>query len=287
MARRKLLRELAEKILGPEEAGRIWKRVEVIGDIAVIRRPFDYPVERLKPLAEEILRVMPHVKSVWCTVSEVRGTYRTREYTHLAGEPRSETVYKELGCLFKLDIRKVYVSPRLNYEHNRITRLARRGEIVVNMFAGAGLFSIILAKKAHVSKVYSIDINPDAYRYMVENVRLNRVEGVVVPILGDAAKVVEERLVGVADRVLMPMPGLSYEYLPQAVKALRPGSDGFIHVYEFTFAGPGENPVNLVVEKFRARLNELGVEHRVEYARIVRTVGPRRYQVVVDFSIQR
>lgn len=285
MAKRKLLRELAERILGVEEASRIWKRIEVIGDIAVIRRPFDYPVEKLKPLAEEILRVMPHVRSVWCSVSEVRGTYRVREYTHLAGEPRSETVYKEMGCLFKLDIRKVYVSPRLNYEHSRIARLARPGEVVVNMFAGVGLFSIILAKKAGVSKVYSIDINPEAYRYMVENVRLNRVEGVVVPLLGDAAQVVEEKLVGIADRVLMPMPDLSYKYLPQALKALRPGFQGYLHVYEFTFAGPGENPVELVVRKFKSRLSELGVEHRVEYARIVRTVGPRRYQVVVDFSV--
>ncbi len=288
MARSKpLLRRLAEEVLGEEYAGRVWKRIEIIGDIAVIRKPFNLDVSVLKPLAERILKEVPHVRSVWCAVGEVSGEYRVREYVHLAGEARSETVYKELGCLFKLDITRVYVSPRLNYEHRRIMMLVSQGEVIVNMFAGVGLFSIIIARHRNPRLVYSIDINPEAYRYMVENIKLNRVEDKVIPLLGDAARVIKTQLIGVADRVLMPLPGLSYEYLEYALLALRPGYPRYIHVYDFTVAGRGEDPVAKVEERFREKLKRLMIRHDVLFKRVVRTVGPRKYQVVLDIVVER
>ena len=288
MARSKpLLRRLAEEVLGEEYAGRVWKRIEIIGDIAVIRKPFNLDVSVLKPLAERILKEVPHVRRVWCAVGEVSGEYRVREYVHLAGEARSETVYKELGCLFKLDITRVYVSPRLNYEHRRIMMLVSQGEVIVNMFAGVGLFSIIIARHRNPRLVYSIDINPEAYRYMVENIKLNRVEDKVIPLLGDAARVIKTQLIGVADRVLMPLPGLSYEYLEYALLALRPGYPRYIHVYDFTVAGRGEDPIAKVEERFREKLKRLMIRHDVLFKRVVRTVGPRKYQVVLDIVVER
>ncbi len=282
-----LLRRIAEEVLGEEKARSVWKRIEIIGDIAVIRKSFTISVDELKPLAEKLLQVIPHVRSVWCGVSEVKGEFRVRDYVHLAGEPRSETIYREHGCLFKLDIRKVYISPRLNYEHKRIALKVKPGEVIVNMFAGVGLFSIIIAKYSKPKKVYSIDINPDAYYYMVENVKLNKVEEIVEPILGDAALVIKDRLRNVADRVLMPLPGLSYEYLEYAVMALKPGWPRYIHVYDFTFAGPGEDPEEKVKQKFAGKLREIVPRYEIEFSRIVRMVGPRRYQVVLDIVVEK
>jgi len=271
-------------VLGTEEAKRIWSRVEIIGDIAVIRRPFSYPIERLRLLASEILRRLPYVKSVWCAVSEVKGEYRLRDFIHLAGEVRSTTIYKEHGCLFKVDITKVYISPALNYEHIRVAKLVREGEYIVNMFAGVGLFSIIIAKHAKPSKVISIDINPDAYKLMVESIRLNKVEGVVIPELGDAAEV-SRKYFSMADRVLMPLPELAYRYFEIAVKLLR--NEGFIHVYEFQRAMNKDEAVALVSKKYLELSSKLGMESKVEYARIVRSVGPRKYQVVLDMYLRK
>ncbi len=282
-----LLRRIAEEVLGKDKARHIWKRIEIVGDIAIIRKSFNANVDELKPLAEKLLELLPHVKSVWCGVSEVKGEFRIREYIHLAGEPRSETIYREHGCLFKLDIQKVYVSPRLNYEHKRIAMKVKPGEIIVNMFAGVGLFSIIIAKYSKPQKVYSIDINPDAYKYMVESIKLNKVEGIVEPLLGDAARVIREKLVGIADRVLMPLPGLSYEYLEYAILALRPGYPRYIHVYDFVRAGKNEDPEEKVRTKFTSKLSKLTPRFTIEYSRIVRMVGPRRYQVVLDIVLER
>jgi tRNA (guanine37-N1)-methyltransferase len=254
MTRGKLIKELARKLYGEEIARKLWGRVEVIGDIAVIRKPPDIPVDMLKQLAEELLKNLRYVKSVWASVSSVGGMYRTRDYVHLAGECRSTTIYREHGCSFYIDITKVYISPALNYEHLRIAKNVKDGEYVINMFAGAGLFSIIIAKHAKPSKVVSIDINPYAYEFMVKNVKLNNVEGVVEPILGDAGVVIEN-YINTADRILMPLPELAYSYFEKAVKALR--NRGVIHVYEFVRGSSRESVINEVISKYLSKCDEL------------------------------
>ncbi len=285
MSRGKYIKKLAEEVLGPEKARLIWGRVEIIGDIAVIRVPFGISPEELRPLAEKLLAEFSYIKSVWAGLPGVSGPYRLRPYVHLAGEKRSTTIYKEHGCLFKIDITRVYVSPTLNYEHRRIAELVKPGEIVTNMFAGAGFFSIIMAKYSRPRKVYSIDINPDAYNFMVENVRLNKVEDIVEPILGDAAKIIEERLVNTSDRVLMPYPELALEYLKYALMALKEGR-GWIHVYLHIDAGKEEKPIEKAKTILIEKLSQLGYSGDIVNGRIVRTVAPRKYQVVLDVLVK-
>ncbi len=277
---------IAKEVLGEELARKIWGRMEIIGDILVIRIPFDVKPEDLKPLAERVLKELPYIKSVWGGLPGVKGEYRLREYIHLAGEKRSETIYKEYGCRFKIDFTKVYISPSLSYEHYRVAQLVEPGETVTNMFAGAGFFSILIAKYSKPKIVYSIDINPDAYRYMVENIKLNKVEDKVVPILGDAAKVIEEKLQNTSDRVLMPYPDIALDYLIYAVKALK--DKGWIHIYLHVEAAKEEDPVKKAEEIAREKLEELNVrEYTFKYGRIIRPIAPRKYQVVLDTFVYK
>lgn len=281
-----MLREIARRVLGESLATRIWKRIEIIGDIAVLRKPLgvELEIDAYKSLAAEIMNRLPYVRSVWLAATPVRGDYRVREFIHLAGEPRSETVYREHGCLFKLDITRVYVSPALNYEHIRVARLVRPGETVLNMFAGVGLFSIVIAKHSRPSRVVSVDINPDAYRYMVENVKLNRVSDVVVPVLGDAREVARE-CTACFDRVLMPLPELAYEYFDDAALSLK--RTGVIHVYEFANAETKGDAILKALNKFLRKCEAMNVGAEVLGSRVVRSVGPRYYQVVLDLQIEK
>ncbi|MEM2075485.1 MAG: class I SAM-dependent methyltransferase family protein [Zestosphaera sp.] len=282
MGRGKLLRDIAEKVLGREYRDRLWGRVEIIGDIAIIRKPPDLAVEVFKPVGEEIIKALPYVKSVWLAITPVRAHHRVREHVFLAGEERSVTTYREHGCVFKVDINTVYISPVLNYEHGRVAGLVSPGEFVINMFAGVGLFSIVIARKARPVKVVSIDINPNAYELMRENIVLNGVEGVVEARLGDAAQVIKE-YAGSADRVLMPLPEYSRTYLPYAISALR--GCGFIHVYDFLSAGSREEALTLGRKVFEELLGKLGVRYEITFGRVVRGVGPRYYQVVEDIYV--
>ncbi len=224
------------------------------------------------------------VRSVWRQVGPVSGDLRLRELEWVVGERRTETVHREHGCIFKVDLRRCYFSPRLSYERMRIARQVQSGEVIVNMFAGVGCYSIIIAKHSVASKIFSIDINPVAVKYMQENVELNKVKERVLPIEGDAKRIVEERLRNVANRVLMPLPEKAYEYLDFAVLALGV-TGGWVHYYDFEHAGKGEKPIEKVERKVAEKLENLGVKFETPFARVVRPTGPNWYQVVLDVKI--
>jgi len=273
---------LADK-LKPNELELIYKSYDIIGDIAVIRVP--EPLQQQSEIiAEAVMQTHKRVRSVWHQVGPVSGDLRLRELEWVAGERRSETIHREHGCAFKVDLRSCYFSPRLSYERIRIARQVQSGEVIVNMFAGVGCYSIIIAKHSKASKIFSIDINPVAVQYMQENVELNKVKERVLPLEGDAKRIVEERLRRVANRVLMPLPERAYEYLDSAVLALKP-TEGWIHYYDFEHAGKGEIPVEKVKAKVAGKLENLGVKFEVPLGRVVRHTGPNWYQVALDLRI--
>ncbi len=152
------------------------------------------------------------------------------------------------------------------------------------MFAGVGCFSIIMATHSEAEKIYSIDINPVAVRYMQENILLNRVESKVGVIQGDARKIIAGKLRKVADRVLMPLPEKAYECLDSAVLVLKP-TGGWIHYYDFEHAKKHEDPVKKTKAKVAKRLQDMDVNFRISFGRIVRTTGPRWFQTVIDVEI--
>ncbi|MEM1990315.1 MAG: class I SAM-dependent methyltransferase family protein [Candidatus Bathyarchaeia archaeon] len=277
---------LRDRLVGriePSELKLLYKSFDIIGDIAVLKIP-EALEDRGKLIADAVMQINKSVRVVLCQVSPVSGELRLRELNWLLGEKRTETIHREHGCLFKVDLAKCYFSPRLSYERMRVAKQVKSGEIIVNMFAGVGCFSIIIAKHSKAEKVYSIDINPNAVQYMQLNTVLNKVENVVEPIKGDSKEVIESRLRGVADRVLMPLPEKAYEYLDYAVMALKTAG-GVIHYYDFEHAKKDEEPIIKVIKKISWKLSDLNVKFSIPFARIVRTVGPRWYQIVLDILI--
>ncbi len=277
------LRTLLKDKLNAEELRVLYSSYDIIGDIAIIRVH-----EILKPkaalVAEAVMETHKRVKTVLLQTSPVAGKFRLRKLQWIAGEKKTKTVHREFGCSFKVDLKQVYFSPRLSYERMRIAKMAQTKEVVINLFAGVGCFSIILAKFSKADKVYSIDINHSAIRYMQENLLLNKVADRVIPVLGDAKEVVEKRLRSVADRVLMPLPEKAYEYLEQALIALKP-SGGYIHYYAFEHATKNERPVEKAKTRVAEKLRKFTSEFDISFGRIMRTTGPNWYQTVIDIQI--
>jgi tRNA (guanine37-N1)-methyltransferase len=277
------LKTLLANKLKPNELKLLYKSYDIIGDIAVIRVP-EALQQQSEIIAETVMQTHKRVRSVWRQVGPVSGDLRLRELDWVAGERRTETVHREHGCIFKVDLRRCYFSPRLSYERMRIARQVQPGEVIVNMFAGVGCYSIVIAKHSEANKIFSIDINPVAVKYMQENVELNKVKEQVLPLEGDAKKIVEERLRNVANRVLMPLPERAYEYLDCAVLALKL-TGGWIHYYDFEHAGKGEKPIEKVKMKVAGKLESLGVKFETPFSRVVRHTGPNWYQVALDVKI--
>ena len=278
------LRVLLADKLEPWELKLIYKSYDIVGDIAIIRVPEPLK-ERSKIIAEAVMQIHKRIKSVWRQASAVSGDFRLRDLEFVLGERKTETFHREHGCIFKVDLEKSYFSPRLSYERMRIARQVQPGEVILNMFAGVGSYSIIIARHSEAEKIYSIDINPATIQYMQENIGLNKVEEQVIPIQGDAKKVIEERLQNVADRVLMPLPERAYEYLDYALLSLKP-TGGLIHYYDFEHAKKPEDPIEKVKTKVSEKLERLNIDFEIPFQRNVRGVGPNWFQIVLDIAVE-
>lgn len=283
-----MTRRLKEKLsanLSLEQLRQIYTSFDIIGDIIIIKTSDDSSVDA-QAAANQIMAIHKNVKAVFMQTSPILGTYRVRALRLLAGEDRTTTMHRESGCIFMVDVEKCYFSPRLSYERSRVAGLVKNGETVVNMFAGVGCFSIRIAKTVGKTKIYSIDVNPIAVKYLEENIKINLVNSQVIPILGDSKEVVNAQLQGKADRVLMPLPEKALEYLSIAVSALKKDG-GWIHYYDFQHAAGTENPIEKTKQKVAEKLDTLGMGYTFAFSRIVRSTGPNWYQTVLDIRVDK
>ncbi len=273
----KNLREALRGQLTEEQLARI-RAFDVVGDIAIVKLP-DELLPKKHLIGRALMEVHRHVRTVLRQTSAVGGEFRTRELEVIAGEPRTETIHQEHGCKFKTDLAQAYFSPRLATERIRIARLVKPGEVVTNMFAGVGCYSIVIAKHSGVKKVYSIDKNPAAVKYMRDNIRINKVAARVVPIQGDAGEIIRRYLGGRADRVLMPLPEFARDFFDVALLALK-RRGGVIHFYDF-----GEEPDLFGPSLEFVREAASGRKIEPIEKRILRSYAPRIYHVVLDLLI--
>ena len=273
-----MLKKTLENILTSQESEELISAFDQIGDIIIVRIP-DSLLTKKKLIGETLLKNVKIVKSVFYQASPVEGDFRTRNLEVLAGEDRTETEYKEFGCRFTVDVANAFFSPRLSNERERIANLIQDGETMVNMFAGVGMFSIMAAKKKRCT-VYSIDINPIASKLCEKNIELNKLAGKVVSINGDASKIIEEQLQDKGDRTLMLLPEKSDEFLESAIKTTKDG--GIIHYYSHIHADKKSDAGKLSEKHY---LEVTPVKSEILTSKIVRPVGPRYYQTVVDVKI--
>ena len=275
-----MLKRALENILTSQESQELISSFDQIGDIIIVRIP-DSLLAKKKLIGETLLNEVKIAKSVFYQASAVEGDFRTRNLEILAGEDKTETEYKEFGCKFTVDVENAFFSPRLSTERERIANLVQDGETIVNMFAGVGMFSIMIAKKKKCT-VYSIDINPIAAKLCEKNIISNKLAGNVISINGDASQVIQEQLENKSDRTLMLLPERSDEFLKSAISATKSG--GIIHYYSHIHADKKSNAGKLSEEHY---LQVTPVKSEILGSKIVRAVGPRYYQTVVDVKISK
>ncbi|MEM3760367.1 MAG: class I SAM-dependent methyltransferase family protein, partial [Candidatus Bathyarchaeia archaeon] len=279
--RRVAFTELLENKLPPHLLASLPRAIDFVGDIAIIEIPPELEAHKAL-IGEAILKAHKKVQTVLAKAGAVSGTYRLREFSVIAGKSKTETIHKEYGCQFYVDISKAYFSPRLSYEHNRVASLVKDNETVIDMFSGVGPFAILIAKTHENVKVYAIDINPYAIEFLQKNIRLNRVEGKIHPILGDAKEVVEEKLSGIADRVIMNLPEKAIEFVDVACKAIKP-TGGIIHFY--TFVSGSDSLENLKLKLIGTVENCGRKVDEILFSRFVRATAPYEWQAVLDAKI--
>ena len=275
-----MLKKALENVLSQSESAKLFSAFDQIGDIIVIRIP-ESLLAKKKIIGKTLLEKVKTANSVYCQSSAVEGNFRTRDLELVAGQEKTLTEYTEFGCRFLVDVKKAFFSPRLSTERNRISELIQDGEVVINMFGGIGMFSIIAAKNKNCT-VYNIDINPEAAKLCDKNIKLNKLKGNVISIPGDTSKIIKEELGNKGDRVLMLLPDQSDEFLSTAISAAK--TNGIIHYYSHIHADKKSDAAKLSEKHY---MEITTVESEILNSKIVRAVGPHYYQTVLDVRIRK
>lgn len=251
------------------------KKWELLGDVLILKLD-----KELKPHEKEVAKVYSEVLGAETVLEDKGGIideYREPQVRVLLGE-RTETVHKENGVFFKLDAQEVMFSSGNIDERIRMATICEKDDIVVDMFAGIGYFSIPMAVHCKPAEIYSIEINPVAFGYLCDNVRTNEVTEIICPILGDCLEVAPE---GLATRVVMGYLSDGERYLPKAMRII--GDEGIIHYHE-------NCPNELLWERPKSTVEEAarkeGREATMINRKTIKSFAPGVSHVVLDIKVR-
>ena len=258
-------------------------KFEIIGHILIIRDNDN--METITEFARKKMREYPSIKTVALQRTKVSGWQRVRDLEYLFGDKNFETIYKEHGCVFKLNPKEVFFTERLSGERLRLSKIVSKNEIILNCFAGVGPFSIVIAKFNPSAIVHSVELNPRAYHYLVQNITLNKCDNNVYAYLGDAFQLVPKLFKNSVDRVLLPLPAVADKALLLGLSALRK-SKGFIH-WQVTERINKNIDVNSVITKRIKQLladSHVDVSYKIHRIRLIRSIAPRIGHFAVDIE---
>ncbi|MFH1409009.1 MAG: class I SAM-dependent methyltransferase family protein [Nanoarchaeota archaeon] len=221
------LKELVEGKLTKKELSMLKGGHDVIGTIAILE--IDKPLRKKRfILARALLEQHKQITTVLMKQGGHVGELRVQKMGFIMGKRSKETTQVENGVRLKLDVEKVYYSPRSANERMRIARQVKKGERVLVMFSGCAPYPLVIAKHSDAHEIVGVEKNPAGHRYGMANLALNKATRVVL-YKGDARRVVPK--LGKFDRVVMPLPKGGEDFLMLAMNALKKG--GILHFYDF------------------------------------------------------
>ncbi len=274
------LREQLQGKLSEKELKQLVSGFDVIGGIALLEIPKALE-KKEKLIAKAVMSLHKNIKTVCKKKGKVSGKYRVRKIKVIAGEKTTETMHRESGCEFKVDIAKAFFSPRLGGERLRVAGQIKSGETIGAFFAGIGSFPVVFAKNSPMKKAFAIELNKKAVKFMRENISLNKMHDKIEVFSGDVKKLAK-KISGECDRIVMPMPLGGETFLKAAFVAAK--QKAVIHFYHFVEKEKGFEQAIQIIEK---ACKKHGIKFRVLSVRRVVDYSPSRMEVVVDFQIKK
>ncbi len=271
------LKKNLEKKLSKEEMEIVRRSFDVVGSIAILEIPRELK-KKEKIIADEILNLHKNIKTVVKKEGAHKGVFRLQKAKHVSGEKTKETIHKENGVMIKLDIEKVYFSPRLSGERLRIAKQVKKGEKVLVMFSGCGPYPVVISKNSEAKEIIGIELNKKAHEYALTNSKLNKTKN--VKLIHGNAKDSAKLAKGKFDRIVMPLPKNAKSFLKEATDLIK--KKGIIHYYDFLDEQkiPEEG-----VKNIRNACEKAGKNFKLISVVKCGQLAPRAYRVCFDFQI--
>ena len=237
---------------------------EKVGDVVILVLPKD--LEKYKAIIGEKFAEILNCKTVLNDIGGITGEFRKPNVEIIFGSKDTETTHKENGICFKLDPQKIMFSSGNIDERIRMATVSNNTEVVVDLFAGIGYFTLPIAVYSKPEMIVACEKNPVSFNYFKENITLNNVTDIVEPLKGDNREVVPKFI---ADRVIMGYIGNTREFLETAINCLKE-KIGIIHYHdkipEKNITSNPMDELNKVAEKFDRIVELIGYKHVKSYA---------------------
>ncbi|MHA2391981.1 MAG: class I SAM-dependent methyltransferase [Promethearchaeota archaeon] len=280
---KKRLSENLRDILTDEELSLLPRGFQTLGNVIILKlnpKLFD----KKEIVAKAYLDLLPKIRSVYLNKGRIVGTFREPENIEfIAGEDNPIVEHKEHGITYRFDITKIMFSKGNINERKYLATLVKRGEIIVDMFAGIGYFCLPIALHSEVERIYSIELNDESFKFLTENIKKNHLEEKIVPIHGDCKEEVLKLCdSGIkADRVIMGVFPAPKEYIKEALSLIK--EEGTIVHYEGVIEK--ENYLSLY-EDFREISKKEKKKCSLKAYRFVKSYGPNLYHTVFDIFVE-
>ncbi|MBY9006011.1 MAG: class I SAM-dependent methyltransferase family protein [Candidatus Lokiarchaeota archaeon] len=236
-------------------------------------------------IAETCLEQLPYIKSVYLNQGKIKGQFREPENIRfLAGIEDPNVEHKEHGIIYRFNIEKIMFSKGNLFERKYLVSLVKKGETIVDMFAGIGYFSLSIGKHSQVSTIYSIELNPVSYEYLVQNIKINHLEEKIIPIHGNCKEeVMKLSKSGIqADRVIMGVFPAPKDYIKEAL-SLTKATGTYIH-----YEGVVDKDNDLVLyNEFLKIAEDIEYKIRLDSKRLIKSYGPGLYHIVYDIFVKK
>ena len=279
---KELLQDRLKHKLNAEELQVLPTGFQTIGDKAILTlRPelLGYKDD----IAHELLDLFKTIKGVYLKTGAIFGDYRKPQIEFILGEDCPEIIHREHGIAYKFDITKIMFSKGNINERARIANLVKPNEIIFDLFAGIGYFSLPIGRTGKPQKIYAFEWNPDTYYYLLENIELNQINKereIIVPILGDS-KLEALKISEKADRVIMgilPAPKNHIDTVFQIIK-----EQAVVH-YE-GLLNENETEQSLLTD-FELKAKIYNRKINLIKTNYVKSYGPKVYHVTLDLIIE-
>ncbi len=251
-------------------------RYKIIGNVALVRLDVNKTIT--EKTIQDIISKNPNLIAV-LGYRGIRGEYRTPVVEILWGKLPDEIMHTEYGVHYYLDPSRLMFSLGNLYERLRMASVVRSWEVVVDMFAGVGQFTIPIAVHARPKIIHAIEINPIAFDYLLKNININGVENIVTTYLSDCREITK-KIEKSADRVIMGYLHDTIEFLPYALQCISK-SGGVIHLHQLVRKDEKEELIQRIIN-----LNSTyGFTTHILKSRVVKTYSANKIHLVVDLYV--